>query len=304
MFLADGVINLESDETQKNLKVVKYRGSDFKNGSHSYKITDQGMAVFPKLLPAQHKKEYELETLPFGIPEMNELLHGGIERGTITFFAGPTGIGKTTLGMQFIKEMAGRGERSVHYLFEEDKRTLLERCRSIMMPVDKMLNQGTLHLEEVEPMQYSANEFAKEVRREVEENDTKIIVLDSVSGYELMMKDEEVTRAIYSLCRYLKNQGVTVVLINEISNITGDFTVTEHGTSFIGDNIIFMRYLELEGKMEKVIGVLKKRSSGFENSLRKFKITSAGIKVGEPMNDFQGILRGVARQNPHPKSDA
>jgi len=121
--------------------------------------------VFPRLLPSiEVKQEFVSGLLSSGIPEFDELIHGGIERGTVTILTGPTGVGKTTVGMQFMKEAAGRGERSVIYTFEEWTETLLRRSANINIPVASMVERGTLSVVQIEPLRYSPDEFARMVR--------------------------------------------------------------------------------------------------------------------------------------------
>ncbi|MCX7681391.1 MAG: AAA family ATPase, partial [Anaerolineae bacterium] len=220
-------------------------------------------------------------------------LHGGLERGTTTLISGASGLGKTTLGLQFMKEAAGRGERSVVYLFEESVETLLARCRSVNIPAEVMMERGTLHLTRIEPLQYTPDEFARLVRYEVEEQGVRIVMIDSVAGYSLSIRGEDLTAHLHALCKYLTNMGVTVLLTVEVEQIVGDFSATGWGISYLADNIIFMRYLEINGELRKAIGVLKKRLSDFEKTLREIEITRYGIKVGKPLTDLRGILTGT-----------
>lgn len=296
-FMSDGVIQLRSSfEEGRSLYISKFRGSNFRGGQHSMRLTDGGIEVFPRLLPEEHGQEFLAETISSGIPEIDELLHGGIERGTVTIISGPSGVGKSTLGLQFMKEAAGRGERSVVYLFEEAKATLVHRCESINIPVGAMIDRGTLSVVSVEPLQYTSDRFAHLVRQEVEKSQAQIVMLDSTSGYSLSIQSENIVHKLHALCNYLKNMGVTVILINETETIAGnEFRVTEAGLSYLADNLIFLRYLELRGKLQKAIGVLKKRVTDFERSLREYKITRYGIKVGEPLTGLQGILHGVPK---------
>ena len=252
------------------------------------------MEVFPDLVPAIHQRNFKSEVISSGIPEIDELLYGGIERGTTTIISGPSGVGKSTFGIQFMKEAAGRGERSVIYAFEEGIETILERCEAINIPAHVMIDRGTLSVISVEPLQYTPNQFVHLVRNEVEQNNARIVMIDSTSGYKLSMQGKDLVRQLHSLCQYLKNMGVTVILINETHTITGnEFRVTEVGLSYLADNLIFLRYLELDGELRKAIGVLKKRISDFERTLREFTITKYGIKVGEPLTKLRGILSGV-----------
>lgn len=296
-FMSDGVINLEFVNDERGARVTKFRGSDFMSGFHSMRLSSTGMIIYPKLDPEANKRDFVSEKVSSGVAELDELLHGGIEKGTATVISGPTGVGKTTMGAQFVKEASERGERSVIYTFEERKEALIGRCESINIPIGKMMDKGNLSVVKVNPLQYTPEQFSYLVRSEVEKMDAKIIMLDSISGYLLSFTKgprdrDDMLRHLYSLSEYLKNMGVTLLLINEVHNITGDFKVTEYGISYLADNIVFLRYLEVKGEMHKAIGVLKKRMSDFEKNLREFTITKQGLKVGQPLRGLRGILEG------------
>ena len=292
-FMSDGVIHLTFSDMERTISISKFRGSDFRSGEHSMRITQTGIKVFPRLLPQAYSQEFAKEAISSGVPDLDELLHGGFERGTITILSGPSGVGKTTLGLQFMKEAAGRGERSVVYCFEEWQETLLNRCQAVNIPVHTMIEQGTLSVVQVEPLHYTPSEFANLVRDEVEQKKARIVMLDSISGYRLSLRGDDLVSHIHALCKYLQNMGVAAILINEVETITGEFRATEVGISYIGDNIVFLRYLEMYGEMRKVIGVLKKRMSDFERTLREYQITRYGIKVGKPLTNVRGILKGT-----------
>jgi circadian clock protein KaiC len=292
-FMSDGVIHLTFACEERSLRVSKFRGSDFRSGDHSMRLTHTGMEVFPHLIPEVYGQEFALEVLSSGVPELDELLHGGFERSTITIISGPSGVGKSTLGLQFMKEAAGRGERSVIYAFEERQETLLHRCEAINIPVHAMKERGTLSVVQIEPLHYTPDEFANLVRYEVEQQKARIVMIDSISGYRLSVRGNELVSHLHALCKYLQNMGVAVLLINEVETITGDFRPTEIGISYMADNIVFLRYLEMQGELRKAIGVLKKRMSDFEKTLREFEITRYGIKVGKPLSNVRGILKGT-----------
>jgi circadian clock protein KaiC len=298
-FMSDGVLLLRSGASGRSLCVTKLRGSGFRSGLHSLKLSERGMEVFPRLVPGELRREIEFEALPFGIPNLDELLHGGLERGTVTIFSGPTGVGKTTLGLQFMKEAAGRGERSVVYAFEEAVPILLHRCESIRIPVRSMIERGTLAIVPIEPLRYSADELVSMVRQEVEQQGARIVMLDSVSGYRLAVRGEDVVRSLHALCTYLKNMGTTVLLVDEVHSIGGGLRATDVGMSYLADNIVYLRYMEArtpEGtELRKTIGVLKKRASDFEQSPRELKITPYGLQVGGPM---QGIATSIVNSAP------
>jgi circadian clock protein KaiC len=292
-FLCDGVINLELGPEGRVVGVTKFRGSGFQGGYNSMRLGDKGMEVFPRLVPGEYYREFVVEPLPFGVAELDKLLHGGLERGTVTIITGPAGVGKTSLGVQFVKEAAGRGEPSVVYSFEEGRDTMLRRCEGINIRVRAPIEKGTLSIVQVEPLHYTPDEFAQLVRHEVETQSARIVMIDSVSGYRLSLCGRELVSHLHALCRYLRNMGVTAILVNEVESITGEFRATEFGISYLVDNIIFLRYVEVEGQMRRTIGVLKKRISNFDKTLREFEITSRGIKVGEKFALLGGILGGM-----------
>ena len=234
-----------------------------------------------------------MEALPLGVVKLDQMLHGGLERGTITIISGPSGVGKTTLGLQFMKTGAARGERSIVYTFEEEVDIVIQRSEMIGIPARRMVDEGTLSLTKVRPLQFTPDEFAHLVRRDVEDRGARVVMIDSVSGYKLSLHGAGLVRRLHALCKFLQSTGVTVVLLAETQSIVGDFQATDVELSYLADNIVFLRYLEIEGELRKAVGVLKKRLSDFEKVLREFEITSNGIQVGEPMTEFRGILSGV-----------
>lgn len=294
-FWVDGVIEVKAGPNWRRLQVHKYRGSDFMSGDHAIKITENGMVVYPRLQPNKYEKEFQSTPLSSGIDEMDKMLSGGIEKGTITMITGPTGAGKTNLGIQFMKQAALRGERSVMYTFEEARSVIINRSRLIGVPIDKMIKEEKLAIRSIEPFTFSPDEFAMMVRKDIEENDTRIVMIDSVGGYGLTIREEDTLERLHTLCTYLGNVGITTFLVSEIKSITGEFVTTQLNASYLADNIIYIRYLELNGELKKAIGILKKRLSDFEKTIREFEITGDGIKLGQPLTNISGILSGAPR---------
>jgi len=293
-FMADAVINLDYSPTLgRTVTISKLRGSGFRLGAHSAKIDENGLHVFPRLLPERFGRAPVDRMLPSGIGELDAMLNGGIECGAVTLMTGPTGVGKTTMGTQFIKEAARRGERSVIYTFEETTGVLQQRSEGIGMPIGEMLEDGMLSIVEIEPLHYTPDQFALVVREEVEERGAQVVMIDSSSGYGVSMQGEQLVPHLHALCKYLKNMGVTVVLVFEVAEITGEFRATDADLSYIADNILFLRYVEIDGELRRVVGVLKKRTSDFEKKLRELSITAEGLVVGEPLAGFRGILSGL-----------
>ena len=292
-YLSDGVIALSLETSGRTLLVTKYRGSDFRGTQHSMRLSDRGIEVFPRLLPETHGTAFRAEPLSFGVPDLDAMLHGGLERGTTTIVSGPSGVGKTTLGLQFMKEAASRGDRSVIFSFEERAETLITRSRNISIPIDAMMKDGRLSVVSVEALRFSPDEFASLVRQEVEERGAAIVMIDSVRGYQLSVRGDDLISHLHSLCKYLQNMGVTTLLVNEVEQIA-EFSVSEVGISYLADNVLFLRYLERDTgermELRKSIGVLKKRLSDFEKDLRELRITKDGVFIDDTLRRVSGIL--------------
>ncbi|WP_341938746.1 ATPase domain-containing protein [Marinimicrobium sp. C2-29] len=293
-FLSDGIISLDHTESGRQCRITKFRGSSFADGAHYFNLGPGGVTLYPRLLPDNHRRQVEHTPLTSGLAEFDALTHGGIERGTVTLLSGPSGVGKTTLGAQLMSAAAKGNERSVIYSFDEGASTFFTRCRQVGLPAEAMVNEGNLKFESVEPLLYNPDQFAAGARVEVEERGTSMVMIDSLSGYEQSVHGDNVKERIHALCRYLVNMGVTVVHVNEVFSIAGNQTrITEHGISYIADNVIMLRYVELDGELRKSIGVLKKRAGSFERTLREFEITPEGLKIGPPFRGLRGLLGGI-----------
>ncbi len=294
-FLVDAVVNMGNDSDRRTFHASKFRGSSVRSGHHTLQITDEGMRVWPRLDPNRHEREHTPTKLSSGVPALDSLLSGGLTSGTITFLSGPTGVGKTTTGLQFMKEAAGRGQRSVLYSFEEDRTTLFERASAVNIPLAEMIDRGTLNVEVIGPEELTVDEFTHHIREEVEDNDAEIVMVDGTSGFEQSLRgtSEDPMQDLARIGRYLRNMGVTGIVSNEVHNITGELRATDQGMSYLADSIVVLRHVEYRGSLRKVIGVLKMRTSEYENQLRELEITEHGLRVGDSLPELRGILTGT-----------
>jgi circadian clock protein KaiC len=294
-FLVDAVINMRQEPDRRTIHASKFRGSSVRRGHHTLQITDDGMRVWPKLDPNRHGRDRSHKELSSGVPELDSLLSGGIASGTVTFLSGPTGVGKTTTGLQFMKEAAGRGQRSVLYSFEEDRHTLFERAEAVNIPLSDMIDRGTLNVEVIGPKETTVDEFTHSIRKEVEEGGAEIVMVDGTSGFEQSLRGvgDEPMQDLVRIGRYLRSMDVTGLVTNEVHQITGEFRATDQGMSYLADSIVVLRHVEYKGSLRKVIGVLKMRTSEFENQLRELEITEHGLRVGESLPELRGILTGT-----------
>jgi circadian clock protein KaiC len=294
-FLVDAVVNVRKQPNYRAMQVSKFRGSSVLEGAHTFQISDNGMRVWPRLDSTRHAREHTSSTLSSGVPELDELLNGGLTTGTVTFLSGPTGVGKTTTGLQFIHEAARQDRRSILYNFEEDYHTLVTRAEAIGIPMTELIERGVLTVEEIGPDEMSIDEFTHRLRTTVENEGTELVMIDGTSGFGQALRgvDPDPMTDLVRIGRYLRGMGVTGLVSNEVHQITGEFRATEQGTSHLADNILVLRHVEHRGTLEKVIGVLKMRTTDHENQLRRLEITDQGIRVGEPLTELRGILTGT-----------
>ncbi|AXR78272.1 Circadian clock protein KaiC [Natrarchaeobaculum sulfurireducens] len=295
--LSDGIIELERGEGGRRVSVPKHRGIGQQDGTHGLEIREDGLAVYPSLIPDQFEREFIPTQITSGIDELDTMLGGGLERGTATFISGPTGVGKTTTGTQFLAAAAEQGGSPVAYLFEESPKTFVYRSESTGTPLSDLEADGALSIEAVEPLSLSAEEFAQRVKMQVDVHGSEVVMIDGVDGYKVAIQGDEeaLGRKLHGLIRYLKSRDVTVLLLDETEQVTGMPSASSANISYIADNILLLNYIEQGGELRKGIGVLKKRASDFERTMREFQITSDGIVVGEPLTDVEGILEGTPR---------
>ncbi len=296
----DGIIRLRRDVSPnrviglRSIEVQKLRGSDFMSGLHQMRIGAQGVTIFPHRIEKPSDVQPGEKQLATGIAHLDDLLGGGLETGTTTIVTGPAGAGKSTLGMKFLTRSVAAGDPAVMYAFEESVQSIVKRCEGVGMPVREMLEAGTLSIVRVNPMELYPDEFLGMVRGAVEREGRRIVMVDSLRGYELAMEEFGTMVAnISNLVTYLNGRGVTTLLINEVGNITGDLKATEFAVSYVADNIILMRYAEYSGRVIKIIACLKKRLGAFQPELRELHINSGGLSVGEKLENLRGILTGV-----------
>ncbi|WP_435319340.1 ATPase domain-containing protein [Haloarchaeobius sp. TZWSO28] len=295
-FISDGNILLYYGEVLHHVEVTKMRGSEFEKGPQTVEIGDGGMHIYPLLRPGRFKLDYEPVPIPSGNERLDEMLNGGVERGTTTLISGPTGVGKTTVAMQFLLSAAEeRGERGIIYLFEESENTFVLRAESLGLPIRRLAEEGLISVMQVDAHEHSAEQFSRQVRREVEERDTRHVLIDGIDGYVASISGDErdLVARLHAVVGYLRNVGVTTFLTSEMETITGQFRPSSRRASYLADNIIFLGYFELGSQIHRSIGVLKKRASTFDHSIHAFTIDENGIQVGEELDNLHGILSGT-----------
>jgi circadian clock protein KaiC len=296
--LAHGVVRLEQlapeyGAERRRLRVVKLRGVKFQGGFHDFTITTGGLAVFPRLVAAESRTNGHAGTADTGIGEFNELLGGGLDRGTSTLFIGPAGAGKSALATQAAATAARRGERVVMYLFDEGLDTFRRRAAGLGADIEPHLASGQVVLTQVDPAEMSPGEFADRVRTDVVDGHASFVVVDSLNGYISSMPEERFLLAqLHELFMFLRQRGIVTISIVAQHGLVGAMQAPLD-LSYLADNVVLLRFFEAAGEVRQAISVLKKRSGAHERTIRELKLLASGITVGEPLREFHGVLTGV-----------
>jgi circadian clock protein KaiC len=297
--IAHGVLSLDSHtpaygRTLRQLRVVKFRGSDFSSGVHDFVISRGGLTVFPRLAAAQHSAKFKRETVPSGIAALDSLLSGGIDRGTSTLLVGPPGSGKSTIALQYAVAAAERGDHAAIFGFEEAKAILFERAAGLGMRIREGMGPGQIMVRQIDPAEVAPGEFAHLVRQSVERDGARVVVIDSLNGYlNAMPEDKFLTAQLHELLSYLNNHGVATFLIAAQSGMLGPAMRSPVDASYLADVVIMLRMYEHAGKVKKAISVLKKRSGLHEESIRQLWFDKDGVHLSEPLMHLRGVLTGV-----------
>lgn len=293
-----GVVKLEElspdyGAERRRLRILKYRGQAFRGGYHDFAIRAGGVKVFPRLVASEHYAGFERGLTTSEVPALDQLLGGGIEQGSSTLVLGPAGTGKTILTLQFLTSAIRRGEKAALFVFDEELRFLLTRTQALGFDLEAMRDAGMLHVEQLDAAALSPGEFAHRVRDMVHENNVKIVVIDSLNGYQAAMPEENaLILHIHELLQYLNRQGASTFLTVAQHGLVGDMK-SPVDVTYLADTVILLRYFEAAGEVRRAVSVMKKRSGGHESTVREFRIGRHGLALGEPLSAFQGILRGV-----------
>jgi len=281
-------------QARRQLQVLKFRGSDFATGFHDLRILNGGITVFPRLVASEHGAEFNRTLIKSGVSTLDALLGGGVERGTSTLLVGPPGSGKSTIALQYAVAATARGDHAAAFIFDETRAALLGRSAGVGLTINEGDGPGQITLRQIDPVEISPGEFAAEVRRSVEQDHARVVIIDSLNGYlNAMFQDNYLAAQLHELLSYLSNNGVTTMMVIAQSGMLGANMTSPIDASYLADCVVLLRYFEHNGAVKKAISVMKKRTGGHEDSIRQIWFDAHGIHLSEPLLGLRGVLTGV-----------
>jgi circadian clock protein KaiC len=305
--VADGLLwltqSVDRNSMVRKMQVMKMRGQAPIPGLHTFRITESGIQVFPRVIVGPEEKSRPRgtgdaptprERLSVGVAALDDMLGGGIPRGYSVLVAGPSGSGKSLLASEFITEGARRDEPGVIAVFEK-RPNEYSRDSPSGQRFDRFVREGKVGILQTRPLDLSIDEMLSEVIDAVHRLEARRLVIDSLSGFELALAPtfrEEFRESLYRMVTVLTGMGITLMMTAEVEDSYTDLRFSPHGTAFLTDAIIMQRYVELRGQLQRIMGVVKVRGSEHSKDLRAFEITGDGIVMGETLSGYEGILSG------------
>jgi len=301
--VADGLFwlyqSVERNSIVRKLQIVKLRGQESVPGLHTYRITERGLQTFPRTFGLTDNRSEHVKgrrRLSTGVPDLDALMGGGIPEGDSLLVAGPSGAGKTVLGIQFIADGLSRGEPGIVGMFEELPGEFLRRAASFGFDLDKHVKDGSLKQIYLRPLDLSVDETVHEIVAAVKEIGCKRLVIDSLVGFEMALAPDfrtDFRESLYRMIGALTRLGVTIVSTVEVEEDFTSMGLSNFTISFLADDILRLRYASINGQLRKLMMVVKMRRSRHSIDMCAYEVTSDGLSIGEPMRGYRALTSGI-----------
>jgi circadian clock protein KaiC len=309
--VADGILwlyqSIDRNSGVRKLQAMKMRGQAPLPGLHTLRITQAGLHVFPRIIHrAEEPSKRPDIRLSTGVAALDEMLGGGIPAWDSMLVTGPAGSGKSALATQFIAAGLAAGEPAVIAVFEEHPKEFMAHAKSRGPDLETMVDEGLLEVIYLRPLDLSVDEALLEIQAAVERTHAQRLVIDSLSGFELALAPTfrvDFRESLYRMVNALTGSGVTVFMTVEVQESFADLRFSADLISFLSDDVIFQRYVEIEGRMRKVMTVVKMRGSQHSKDLRLYDVTEGGLVLGDTLYDYRGIITGVAQRHTADESE-
>lgn len=304
--IADGIVRLTNERQElaatRQLEVLKMRGANYVTGRHFFDIAADGLMFYPRVRGPEMNGEPPVvlaERLGTGVGGLDALLLGGLPQASATMIQGGTGTGKTLIGLHFLLEGARRGEPGILLTLEETPAQIRAVAKSFGWDLVPLEAQGLLLISYTSPVELVTDRFLDEALKRIAGIGARRAVIDSLSSMSLGVPSQRRFRElVYALTKHFRVAGVATLMTMEVAELLGTAQLTGHGVSSIADNVIVLRYVEVEGHLERAVFVLKARGVGHTSELRRFLIDDRGAHVGARFQELRGVLTGIPQPAP------
>lgn len=300
--VADGLLwlsqNAERNSIVRKMQIIKLRGQESVPGLHTFRITQDGLQVFPRTFGLVGKRHvpHSTQRLSTGIATLDAMLNGGFPAGDSVLVAGPSGTGKSVLATQFVAEGVRQGEPGIVAVFEERPQGYTERANTFGLDLTTPQQEGLLTILYLRPLDLSVDETLQAVLDAVEKIGAKRVVIDSLAGFEMALAPafrQDFRESLYRMIGALTNTGVTILSTVELPESFTDLPFSAHAISFLTDDIIRLRYVEIEGQLRKILTIVKMRGGNHSKDICEYDITNEGVKIGARIQGYRGFITGV-----------
>ncbi len=302
--VADGLFwlyqTVERNSVVRKLQIMKLRGQASVPGMHTFRITDHGLQAFSRTLGLAGRKNKApgAKRLSMGIPELDEMLGGGIPEGDSLLIAGSSGTGKSLLATQFIAAGLREGQPGIVAVFEERPEEYAARATSFGLDLNTPMKDGNLEVIYLRPLDLSVDETMQEILDAIKKKGAKRLVIDSLAGFEMALAPgfrTDFRESLYRMIYSLTGIGVTILSTVEMEESFTELLFSTYSISFLTDDIIRLRYVEIEGQLRKVLMVVKMRRGAHSSDIREYEITSQGVIIGERLTGYDRLITGIPR---------
>lgn len=306
--IVDGIVELSDQligpRAVRELTVHKFRGSDYLRGRHEVEITAKGIQIHPRTeiqfdKPASDARE-ERVRMPFGVAELDAMLHGGLPSGSTTALLGAPGTGKTLLGLHFLLDAARRGQKGIYFGFYEPPPRLCEKAAQVGLDLEPYIKQGLIDLIWQPPLEHYMDSLAEQLLEKLQRDDASPgrtrLFIDGIEGFRAAsIYNDRIPRFLSAFTNQLRMLDVTTVITEELPLFQSDVTMPNPQLGNVVESILLLRYVELNSQLYRLLSIMKMRESVYDTNIREFRINSGGIEISASFNSAEAILSGQPR---------
>jgi circadian clock protein KaiC len=297
--VADGIFYLTNSkqgmQNVRRLNVAKMRGMEYFTGDHPFRISNEGIHLFPRIktpsIPSPVHPTGEM--VSSGIQGLDAMTNGGLPKGSVTLTAGGAGTGKTLLSLHFVMAGVLAGKPALYVTFQETPEHLKNIATGFGWDLGKFVDQGLLKILYTSPVEMGVDEHTEAIKDAIDKVGARRVVIDSLMDIEIATPDKvRFKDYVYSLVSDFRSRGITSMLTNEIPELFGPLQLSAHGISFVSDNVILLRYVEIGSTLRRGISVLKMRGHQHDKTVCEFEISEGGLHILPGFSSWISILSG------------